>query len=468
MSTVLLNSVFGSSPKPELRSYVRRSMEQDFISAIEARQHEAIAVYGSSKQGKTWLKHHALLGKQVLQVTCTTGMSIADIYNKLLVSANFKTEKSQERGGTAKTEVKVGLGTLLKAAFGVDASAIVEKSQKTVLSYTEPNMTSPDAVANALASCTSARIIVLDNFHHLSDDRQKEFCSHIRVLSEAGFLTIVIGIWYEPNYLQDLSPRNELTGRVKSLHIEPWSRADLARVLEAGSKALNVEMSGDVCATLVEESLGNVGLLQKLCYRYLESEGVTSSERELRRLSAVRSVAHASSLIGEEERDALAGRLRQVADTGNSFAGGKSRAYWILRAYLRTGKRDIMDGIALKQFENLTNQVLQSNGHRVCIEPASFTSLVRNQLPNRMQQLLGDPLFVCQKTDNVIRIVDKFAAHAILHHDEYIAKKMQPSLDKSTPDSHNFSTGNIESFESQGRRQLLGRVFARFRCKGLK
>jgi hypothetical protein len=143
-------------------------------------------VYGSSKQGKTALVSKYLPYDKNLLVSLTPKTSVLDIYHTVLSGAGIHimagvTEKRS-------TESNIGFSAKVKALIPIFGSgeagtegglkASSEREQK----YEEVpiNLELPQHVAQLLGRVGSKRWIILENFHYLNDEVQKQFAFDLR------------------------------------------------------------------------------------------------------------------------------------------------------------------------------------------------------------------------------------------------------------------------------------------------
>lgn len=82
---------------------------------------------------------------------------------------------------------------------------------------------------------------------------------------------MVIGIWTKSNLLTSLNP--DLNARIEEIPVV-WNKQDLMMVLKKGCENLNVMLTEERMNNLIEDSFGNVGMLQTLAYNILEEENI--------------------------------------------------------------------------------------------------------------------------------------------------------------------------------------------------
>jgi len=182
--TKKLEDVFGVRSRPVL-SYVRRaSVDDRFVEALKA--DKQIVVYGSSKQGKTALVQEYLPYDDNLVVRLTPKTQIIDIYASVLrqsgveIQDSFSESKGREAGATGKIGFKAMLPFVggAKGEAGADVRATADKS----VQYKEVpfNLELPQDISELLREVYVTKTIILENFHYLDDERQRQLSFDLR------------------------------------------------------------------------------------------------------------------------------------------------------------------------------------------------------------------------------------------------------------------------------------------------
>jgi len=231
-----LGEVFGVSARP-IRSYVERDeVDTRFREALNS--DKQIIVYGSSKQGKTALVSKYLPYEKNLLVSLTPKTSVLDIYQTVLSSSGIRitTGTTEKRS----TETNIGFSAKVKALIplfgsgeaGTDGG--VKAGSGTEQKYEEVpiNLELPQHVADLLKKVGSRKWIILENFHYLNDDIQKQLAFDLRAFQELGVRFVVLGVWREKNRMAQFN--GDLLDRVVEIPVEPWTEVDFRRVAGKG------------------------------------------------------------------------------------------------------------------------------------------------------------------------------------------------------------------------------------------
>ncbi len=241
----LLEDVFGVSAKP-IESYVeRQDVDTRFESGVLS--DKQVIVYGSSKQGKTSLVSKQLPYEDHILVSLTPKTTVLDMYHTILAKAGVRiiTGATERRS----SEASLSIGSTVKAIvpfFGsgeATAKGGVKGGSATEQKFDEVpiNLELPQHVAEMLQRVHSNKWVILENFHYLSEQTQKQFAFDLRAFQELGVRFVVLGVWREKNRMAQFN--GDLLDRLIEVPVEPWTVADFRRVVQQGSPRLNVRMS---------------------------------------------------------------------------------------------------------------------------------------------------------------------------------------------------------------------------------
>lgn len=258
--------VFGLSADVREYSYVDRNNLDRRISRLLKRDTH-IALKGASKSGKSWLRQKCIPDAIVVQ--CRLGMTIEDIYKTALssigVSFDTSTAKSTTTSGELDGQLEIKVPMVVKTE--VAGTFAVEGEKTTNYSDYHRSISNLEFIATAIRE-TNKRLIIED-FHYLSIPERCRMAHDLKTLWDYKCFVVLIGVWTQTNLLTSLNP--DLTGRIEEISIF-WTAEDLRSVISKGSTCLNVEIDESIKEALVNDSFGNVGILQILLLKYLEDE----------------------------------------------------------------------------------------------------------------------------------------------------------------------------------------------------
>lgn len=261
-----LEEVFGVSAKLILSYVERDEVDTRFRDALSS--DKEVIVYGSSKQGKTALVSKYLPYDKNLLVSLTPKTTVLDIYQTILSSAGIRITT----GGTEKrsTETSVGVSAKVKALIPLFASgeagargeARSGSGAEQMFEEVPINLELPQHVADLLKKVSSKKWIILENFHYLNDDIQKQFAFDLRAFQELGVRFVILGVWREKNRMAQFN--GDLLDRVVEIPVEPWVESDFRRVAAKGGDHLAISFSGDILEAAIRASFSSIGVFQEL------------------------------------------------------------------------------------------------------------------------------------------------------------------------------------------------------------
>lgn len=259
----LSSEVFGISTNVRSVSYVDRSNLDSRLQRL-LRRDTHIALKGASKSGKSWLRQKVISNGLVIQ--CRYNMTADELYRSIADELGIGFELVCKSVTTFEAD--------LEAAAKGKVPFITEASGKLSGSYahgTEVERESTKTIHNLkyLAECIieQEKKIIIEDFHYLSSECKQILAYDLKTLWDYGCYVVIVGVWSETNLLPYMNP--DLTGRVEELSLS-WSDEELLEVIKQGCNALNITITDDICQHLVQDSFGNVGVLQSLLIKLVE------------------------------------------------------------------------------------------------------------------------------------------------------------------------------------------------------
>ena len=182
--------------------------------------------------------------------------------------------------------------------------------------------------------------MILENFHYLNDDIQKQFAFDLRGLPRTrSQVCRPRRFWREKNRMAQFN--GDLLDRVLEVPVEPWTTEDFKRVADAGAKALNVSFSDEILHKTIEASFSSIGVFQELLKGICSEEGIKETLAEHKKLSDLKNARQhhtaesegllcaASTRTGSNRsrpRDRWAERRPSTAVSSLLFGKGGSRS----------------------------------------------------------------------------------------------------------------------------------------------
>jgi hypothetical protein len=264
------SDVYGISRDQPLNYVSRKDIDEVLINNLTRDKH--LVIYGSSKQGKTSLRKHCLKEEDYIVVHCSNKWSLADLHAAILKRVGFEVTQSTTRTATGKNKI---IATIKANFMGTGAQASASREQsRSEATVTNPLELDPDDVNDIIKALQGFdRYIVLEDFHYLPIETQKDFAVALKAFHEqSGLCFIIVGVWLEESRLTVYN--GDLTGRVTAINADKWSQPELAEVISVGGTLLNIQFSDEFRDTLLKECLDSVYIVQEACYQACTKKGI--------------------------------------------------------------------------------------------------------------------------------------------------------------------------------------------------
>jgi len=405
-----LEEVFGVSAKP-IRSYVERDeVDTRFREALNS--DKQIIVYGSSKQGKTALVSKYLPYDKNLLVSLTPKTTVLDIYHTILAGSGIRITT----GGSEKrsSEANVGFSAKVKALIplfgsgeaGTEGGIKAGSGSESQYEEVPINLELPQHIAELLKKVGSTKWIILENFHYLNDDIQKQFAFDLRAFQELGVRFVVLGVWREKNRMAQFN--GDLLDRVVEIPVEPWTEVDFQRVARKGAEVLRISFSDEILVATTQASFSSIGVFQELLKgicseaEIFETQDQTVEVADMEKLGKTMRVK-ALDYAARHQR-----ALEAIA-AGHTTGGAKGDLpplylpYYLVRVVLESG----YDGIASGMRRSDIHDRIRTIHHRGDDVRASDMSNLLAGLANLQSvKSISPPIIDYDSQNRLLQVVD--------------------------------------------------------------
>lgn len=277
MTNYEVNEVFGLSRDLPLNYIERTAVDDKLKQELQAKKH--IVIYGGSKQGKTCVRKHCINSKDYILVQCSNRSDVSELNASILKRAGFEITQSSKKGITGKNKILASLKTSI-FGFGASAGGEVEDttSQETTTAPLEIDVDDVNDVIAALKSINFNRIIVLEDFHYMPFETQRDFSIALKAFHETSdIIFVIVGVWLEDNRL--IVYNGDLTGRIISVNADKWEEAELETAVDKGCALLNITFDKQFKSDIVKHCLNSIYLVQEACRRACIKSGVSGTQQ---------------------------------------------------------------------------------------------------------------------------------------------------------------------------------------------
>ena len=399
------NQVYGVS-NDLIDTYIERPfVDETFTRGLQKNKH--IIVYGASKQGKTSLINKHLTERDYVKVNCSPTSSTLDIYNSIARQLDIEILESQEVTTTVGGEAKVGLKAKIRIPFfgGADAeteaTASTEKENGKSFRVIDYNLALAQDLSELLRSLNFNKRVILENFHYLSEDVQKQLAIDLRIFEDYNILFIVLGIWREKNRLAQFN--GDLIDRVIEVPVEPWEREDLKKIVEVGLSLLNTTFS-NVVDYIIDSCFDSVGVFQEICKESCYAAGVNETSPMLVEITK----DNVDAAIDKKLKDYSSRHTRCL----ESFIEQKTRSsqevplyipYYFVKVLFEEKIEDIIKGLKRKSLQ----EKIKAIHHRPDdVRPSDMGYFLKNLVASQISKGILPPIFDYDNSTSSIKIID--------------------------------------------------------------
>lgn len=353
-----LADVFGISRDVPLNYEVRQEVDGVFVDSLTRDKH--LVIHGGSKQGKTCLRKFNLKDDDYIVVTCSNRWDLGQLNSAILKTAGFTISQSTTKTVSGNQKIaakftgKIGVPGVAEIAAGYDAGKGKDESLAETRVALELDPMDVNDVIEGLRQVRFKKFIVLEDFHYLPDETQRDFAVALKAFHESSDLCfVVVGVWLDENRL--IQYNGDLSGRVMMVNVDKWSADELRQVVTKGERLLNVRFDEEFVGGIVSGCFDSVYVLQEACYKACEMASVFTTRRNT--VTVGKGVDPAQVL-----REVVGGESGRYNDFISKFAGGFKETElemyrWLLLPVLDADAKELEAGLT---YNHITH-ALQAN-----------------------------------------------------------------------------------------------------------
>jgi hypothetical protein len=419
--TVKTEDVFGVSSKQVLSYIERPSVDDKFKSSLSS--DKQIVVYGASKQGKTALVSKHLPYSDNITISVTPKTEVTDIYTSMLRQLNIqiRTSATESKGHETELSMSGRLRAILPFVGGGEAEAGVKRtaqSGNTTNAEEIPfNLDLPQDIAELVRKTKTSKTLIIENFHYLNDDKQKQLAFDLRTFQELGISFVILGVWREKNRLVQFN--GDLLDRIVEIPVEPWLKDEFLQVSRKGARELNIELSSDIVEKCSEASFSSIGVFQELLKETCLLAGV-KEKGEYRKISDI-SLVDVAIMKKAEEYAARHQRALEAIASGYLSSSTKEGVkplflpYYLVKVILSAGYEGLANGMR----RAIIHDSIQKMHHRQAdVRPSDMSNLLHNLADLQNKKSISPPIIDYDKNNKLLQVVDStfyfFLKHAKL------------------------------------------------------
>lgn len=397
------NSVYGISRELPLNYVERKEVDQKLVDNLTRDKH--IVIYGSSKQGKTSLRKHCLKNDDYIIIQCSNRWELVDIHSAILKGVGYQITQSVKKTASGKHKIMASMEAgfkLFNIVKGeISGEAEQEKSTEVTLENLELDAEDVNDIMAALRKIKFKQYIVLEDFHYLSTETQKNFAVALKAFHEASeFCFIVIGVWLEENRL--IVHNGDLTGRVISVDADKWNDEELIKVIDEGARLLNIQFTTHFKNDLLHESYDSVYIVQEVCAATCIREGVRETQNQLLTIGNNIVVSELVKSVVNQQSGRYISFITQFSE---GFQDTRLEMHkWLLYPILTTNIKELQEGIGYAQIR----EILQANHPlRKDLNPGNLTQALQSAASLQVKKDIKPIIIDYDQTNRRLNVVDR-------------------------------------------------------------
>ena len=390
--------VFGISRELPLNYVSRKTADEALIENLTRDKH--LVIFGSSKQGKTSLRKHCLKDSDYIVVHCSNRWSLDELHLAILKSAGYELTLSTTKTETGKSKISASL----KAAFfGVGNEIAGEKAKESAQATTNKPLELDSSDVNDIIKALTGfdRYIVLEDFHYLPIETQRDFAVALKAFHEQSKLCfIVVGVWLEEGRLTVYN--GDLTGRIFSINADKWARDELRQVITGGEALLNISFTSDFKDELLKECLDSVYIVQESCYQACVAAGVHGTREKMFTVGEGVNVAQVVKDVVNQQT----GRYNSfIAQFAAGFQDTALAMYkWLLYPVLTADIAGLEEGLGYREMRKLL-QAKHPQGAE--LNPGNLTQALQFTASLQVKKEIKPIVLDYDQTNLLLRVVDR-------------------------------------------------------------
>jgi len=405
-----LEDVFGVSGK-YVKSYIARDhVDAKLIDAL--RTDKQVIVYGASKQGKTALVSKYVKYDDHIVVSLSPKFSMEDIYKAILreagvtVRTSFTEGTGQETRTGLKAQVQATIAMFGKASVAADESERKSQNKTEQFDEIEFNLALPNDVASLIHKAGCKKVVILENFHYLTEDMQRQFAFDLRTFQDLKVKIVILGVWKEANRMSQFN--GDLQDRVVEVPVEPWTEGDFVSIAKKGESELNISISEEIIDSCITSSFKSVGVYQELLKVTCRLHDIQYKQQALTKLDDCKLVERAI----EEKTEYYSGRhLRnlEAITSGNGSSIQKDRplpffmSYYIVVALLELGFDGVNGGV---NKETLMQKIKPIHHRSGDLKGGQLTSALKKLGELQNAKGINPPVLAYDTNTRMLKIID--------------------------------------------------------------
>lgn len=339
--------------------------------------------------------------KDYIVIHCSNKWSVSDINSAILKKAGFELTQSTSKATSGKSKIFAKITATIFGS-GAEGGAEAERESKEEIVRTPLELDPEDVndIINALNSIKFTRFIILEDFHYLSTETQKDFAVALKAFhEESKYCFIIIGVWLEENRLTVYN--GDLSGRIVSIDADRWEEPELRKVVSLGEALLNVKFSDEFVNELIKDCYGSVYILQEACYRCCIKYGVNQTLDTRKQIGTDKDADAMVTAVVDQQTGRFNSFITQFAE---GFQTTTLEMYkWLLLPVLKASIDDLRRGLKYSEIRKVLEASHPQKGE---LNPGNITQALQSCAALQVKKDLKPLVLDYDQTNLRLRVVD--------------------------------------------------------------
>lgn len=393
------SDVYGIGRDLPLNYVSRKSVDELFVASLTRDKH--IIIYGSSKQGKTSLRKNCLDDSDYIVVHCSNKWSIAELNSAILKRAGFEVTQSSSKTTTGKNKIVASFNASI-LGVGVGTGGDKEETTSTT-QVSKPLELDPEDVNDVIAALGDFnKYIVLEDFHYLPIDTQKDFSVSLKAFHEQSNLCfIIVGVWLEEGRLTVYN--GDLTGRIVGVNADAWTEAELREVISDGEALLNIGFANSFKNRVIAGCLSSVYIVQEACYQACIRSGINFTKDDY--VSDVGADINVEELIREVVNQQTGRYNAFITLFATGFQETSLQMYkWLLYPVLTATNEQLENGLTYRYLRDILRR---HHPEGVALNLGNLTQALQSTASLQVKKDIKPIVFDYDQTNQKLNVVDR-------------------------------------------------------------
>jgi hypothetical protein len=347
------------------------------------------------------LRKHTLTETDCIVIHCSNRWQISDLHAAILKLAGFKLTQSTSRTTTGKSKIFAKIAAKIWGS-GAEGGAEAERANTDEITTTPLELDPEDVndIINALNSIKFSKYIVLEDFHYLPVESQKDFSVALKAFhEESRYCFIIVGVWLEENRLTVYN--GDLTGRITSINADKWEEPELRAVISEGECLLNVSFDPRFVDDLVFNCAGSVYIVQEACYRCCINSGIHHTQRNHVDIGSGQSAVQVVSLVVSQQTGRFNSFITQFAD---GFQTTTLEMYkWLLYPVITASTNHLKAGL---KYSYIRESLSSRHPQGAELNPGNITQALQSTAALQVKKEVKPIVLDYDQTNLRLRVVD--------------------------------------------------------------